>query len=64
MTTFDGTPIEIFQEMSAEYIHTVSKRIKIGSESNQFFEALVVLMQDFPENKEEIDLSEIKTLID
>jgi hypothetical protein len=63
MSTIDGTPLEIVQEMSAEYIHPVSKRIKISSESNQFFEELVDLMQDFPENEEEIDLSEIKTLM-
>lgn len=50
--------------MSQEYVHPVSKRIKISSESSQFFEALIDLMQDFPENEEKIDLSEIKALLD
>ena len=64
MGKIDGTPIEIFQQMTAEYIYPATKRIKISSESNQFCGALVDVMQDFPENEEEIDLSEIKTLID
>jgi hypothetical protein len=63
MITIEGKQIEIVQEMSAEYLHPVSKRIKISSESSQFFEALIDLMQDFPENEEEIDLSEVKTLM-
>ena len=63
MISIEGKPIEIVQKMSAEYIHPVSKRIKISSESDQFFEALIDLIQDFPKNEEEIDLSEIKTLM-
>ena len=51
--------IQIIKDLSQEFFHTTSKRMKISSESSQFLEALADLIVEFPETEEVVDIEDV-----
>lgn len=48
-----GTLSEVVMELSEEFIHPVSQKIKIGTKSSLWFRSLVELINEFPESEDE-----------
>ena len=57
-----GEIITIILKFCADFIHPVSKRIKVSSESSKFFEALVEIIGDSSKVEAEKE-SEVEKLI-